>query len=308
MIWTSQDLVRLASLVAGYLATGMVPRRWDGAAGDALLRVARPFFPQRELAQRISDGLGSRLAARSAGELADQWLRFYVEDAWGRARDLHGRGSRLRTMVTGGEHLEAARAEGRGAILWVMPFCGSRVFKAALWHDRIPLVHLGRENHAVPSTSWLALRIVSPFHRRAEGRYLVGTIIVPFEGFPRALGRLKDVLRQNQCLSMNAAGFGQQEMTIDLLGQPTPLATGPPALAHATGAALLPAYAEHSGRLEYRAVIERPLESDRTLPRRDFVSRAVQEFGGRVEAQLVRRPQDWSPWRARPHEARRPAR
>lgn len=308
MIWTGHDLARLGGLTACYAATGLLPSRWDGAVGDLLFQLARPFLPRRSVARRMSERLGVHLESRNPGDLADDWLRFYMEDAWGRARDLHRRGSALRTSVTGREHIEAALAAGRGAILWVMPFCGSRVFKAALWRDAIRVVHLSRANHGAGSKSWLALRVWSPLYRRSEGRYLADTIVMPVEGFPRVLGGLKAVLRRDGCLSMNSVGPGRREVTVELLSRQIRLATGAPTLAHLTGAALLPAYAMRVGRLAYEAVIEPPLLTDATAPRGDYVARAAQEFAGRVERQFIRRPQDWSAWRASASPQRPPLR
>jgi lauroyl/myristoyl acyltransferase len=297
MIWTWQDLPRLASLGFGYLATGLLPRRWDGPASDLLFTLCRPFLPRRDLADKMRRVLGDGLAGREPQALAEAYYRFYIEDGWGRLRDLHRHGSLVRLELSGREHLDAALAAGHGAVLWVMSLSGSRIPKAALWQAGIPLVHLTRPEHGAPSPSRLALRVLAPWHRRAERRYLADAVVRP-AGFPSFLESLRAVLHENRCLSITTAAIGRQLVAAPFLGGQVRFATGAPALAHASGAALLTVYGYRLGRLHYQVVIEPPLDLDRSLPRREYVRGAVAQLARRLESHVIAHPADWQGWRS----------
>jgi DNA-directed RNA polymerase subunit L len=47
---------------------------------------------------------------------------------------------------------------------------------------------------------------------------------------------------------------------------------------------------------QYRVVIEEQIPVDRTLNRKEFLKRAVEEFAQRMEELVERYPADWQEW------------
>jgi lauroyl/myristoyl acyltransferase len=292
------DLPRLAIITTGYLATGLLPRRWDPAVSRVLFALFHGWQRRRiqGLAVNMRRVLGDRLGSRDPAALAESYYRFYVEDGWGRLRDLHRNGSEARLELAGEEYVRAALAAGQGAILWGMSFCGGRIPKAALAGAGIPLVHLSRLDHGTPSGSRLGRQILAPIYQRSEERYLSGRIVIPLHGFPSYLNDLKRLLASNGCLSITGELGGRQEVVVPFLNGRGRFATGAPALAHATGAALLTVYGFRLAPWHYRVVVEPPLACEATLTRHEYVRRAVQEYAARLEAHVTAYPAAWQTW------------
>jgi hypothetical protein len=59
---------------------------------------------------------------------------------------------------------------------------------------------------------------------------------------------------------------------------------------------LLTAYTIRTGRFQYRVVVDEPIPIDRSIPRKEFLRRAVGEFAGRMERLVERYPADWQEW------------
>ncbi|MFN6953262.1 MAG: hypothetical protein ACK4PG_00555 [Acetobacteraceae bacterium] len=157
-------------------------------------------------------------------------------------REALGRGGRAVHRVIGLEHLHAALAAGRGAILWPAPFLHQAL------HGKRALAEAGIRAHQVSSADhgFLATRfgvaVLNPLVLRTEDRFLAARIRFP-PGDPSALGpRLRAVLRAGGVLiSENNAHAARRVLHVPLGdGVLLPMAAGPPRLALATGAPLLP--------------------------------------------------------------------
>lgn len=292
------DLVLLAGFGAGYLATALVPGRWDERVVRFVGSLAVFVSPGRvrQLGLRMAKALPLPAGRQDSMQLGRDHVRLCVELWWGRFRGLRRRGWRPVLELEGVEHLRRGLEAGRGVLLWRMNFCGNPAFLQGLATHGICVVHLSNEHHGAPSCSRLGLRWTAPLYRRAEEEYMAARIVIPLDQSLGYIRELLDLLRQNAVVSIVGENRGRSNVTIPILGSEVEIATGAPALAHKSGAALLTAHIERTGFFRFRVVIHEPIEAERTLGRKEFVQRAANEFARRLEVCLAKRPADWMGW------------
>jgi hypothetical protein len=296
-----RDLLRVAGFGFAYVPSAVIPTRFDPWLIDHLTQLALGLRPRKmeHMASRMSQTLA---AGRSDCDLTEQARHHYemmLEGAWARARNLHSGGWDPKTTVEGLERLHKAQSAGRGTILWRMSFGTSLIVKLGLWRAGVPLVHLSMENHGAWSDEWIAGNVLGPLYRRTENRYLRERVVIPADGSARAAMKtlLQRLSTENAVVSiMGDVGRGAQCITTPFFDAQARFAVGSPSLAWKTGAALLPVYSVWDGAGRYRVVIEEPIGADRRLDRRDYVTRAVEEFSTRLQAAIVRHPGSWSLW------------
>jgi lauroyl/myristoyl acyltransferase len=198
--------------------------------------------------------------------------------------------------LAGAEHLRRALEAGRGVILWRMHFCENPVFLQGLASHGVSAAHLSDERHGAPSCSRIGLRWTAPLYCRAEAPYVRERIVIPLDRSLGYMRELLDRLGQNAVVSIVGENRGRSNLTVSILGSEVELATGAPALASKSGAALLTAHAVRLGAFHYRLLIHEPIELNRSADRKEFVRQAVDEFARRLEARLIERPSDWMGW------------
>jgi lauroyl/myristoyl acyltransferase len=157
-------------------------------------------------------------------------------------REAAGRGGGAAHRVLGREHLDAALAAGRGAILWPAPFLHQSLNgKRALAEAGILAHQASTADHGFLATRFGAA-VLNPLVRRVEERFLAGRIRFPPPD-PSGIGpALRAVLRAGGVLvSENNALAGRRLLLVPFgQGMALPMAAGPPRLALALGAPLLP--------------------------------------------------------------------
>lgn len=293
------DATRLAKLLSGGLVAALVPNRYDAAAADILLRFYSAARPVKiaELATTMADAL----SARRSGDwqaLAEEHVRMAVEDSWGRFRGI-GRPGRWRPTIefSGEANVRDALELGRGAVIWCMRFSSDTVLKQAFHHAGLPLVHLSLAEHgAWGSRTKLGTSVISPLFTRAENPYLTDRVIIPPSNSLHYLQTLREHLRRNACVSVFGDRTGRQRVEVPFLTGRRKFATGAPSLAWVENCALFPAYVIRTGEFQYRVVIEEPIPVDRSLDRKEFLKKAVEEFAQRMEQLVERYPADWQEW------------
>ncbi len=311
MRWSKNaDVSTLLRLLAGYGATGVLPRTLDR-------RILRRLLASRllirdglidDVADRMRLVLGDALTPAEAGAAARDWAAMLFENRWLRWRALHRADPPVETSVDGLQHLEAALAERRGAILWGMEFCDTLVVKIALHRAGVRLVHLSTANHglAAPPT-WLGLRIASPLHCAAENRFLDERVIIPADGSLGYMRVLVQRLEENRCVWISGERrSARQNVAADLLGGEALFAPGAPGLAWKLGSALLPVHVVRTAPMQYRAIIDEPICPDRSGDKDAFIADAVRQFAVRVGRRIRERPAGWS-WYGHSVEKRRAA-
>jgi KDO2-lipid IV(A) lauroyltransferase len=200
--------------------------------------------------------------------------------------------------VDGIEHLEAALADGHGALLWRMYFCSSHVTKQALADAGHPLVHLSTWSHGSRFDTALGLKVFAPAYIEAEVRHLKRRIVIPRDGSLGYLRKLLAHLNANDIVSIFGELEGRAATSVTVFGRELQIASGTPSLARRSGAAMLPTYTERIGPDVYRVVVEEPIVVDPGLARREFVTAASREFASRLEEAVRRHPASWNRWEA----------
>lgn len=163
--------------------------------------------------------------------------------------------------LTGREHIDAALAVGRGAILWISPFAFSDlVAKIGLAQAGYKLSHLSRPQHGFSETV-VGMATLNRLRTRVEDRYLHDRVPIDVHGEQRSMLALRRIVRNNgvvgitvgaQTRNPHALPFGHGELSIS---------AGAIRLAQITGASLLPVFAVRSGDLDYQVHVEKPLET-----------------------------------------------
>lgn len=293
-----EDLQSLVQLSGGYLATAVVPRRFDAQfvtrviAGSLLVRhrwVCR-------IADRMRLVLQPLLPGADFDALATEYCRMFRENQWIRWRAIHHGVVPVATSVTGLAHLESARARGRGTILWGMSFCETLVVKIGLHRAGVSLVHLSTAHHgaAWPPTP-LGLKLVAPIFTAAETPYLAERVEIPADESLGYMRVLVNRLATNAVVSIAGDGVARrQNVPARLLGREARFAPGAPGLAWKMGSALLPLQVVRQGPLAYRVVIDEEIAIDRNVGKAAFIDRAVSEFAKRLEQRVLEHPADWA--------------
>jgi KDO2-lipid IV(A) lauroyltransferase len=227
----------LPASVAYVLARAVAACFWAWSPGrraavQANLRRVRP----EDSAAQLRAG-ARRLFANFAESLVDTW-RLSTDPA----------ATRAACTVDGVEHVHAALAEGRGVLLWSAHLGNWELAAAALVREGLPVSALARPH---------ARAGVDRFF--AERRSRAGVSIVGRCPGSRA-ARL--VLRSRGLLALlGDRGFGGGGRSVPLFGGAARLPAAPLALAHGTGAALVPGYVVRVAPGRYRVTVEPPLES-----------------------------------------------
>ena len=292
------DIGRLALLVAGYLATAVVPRRMDRRVVTALALAYRTARRARlrALPEKIRRIMGDALGERDVTRLVSEVVEARMEELWGRARDLHPCGWRPQIRIEGTEHLIHGLDKKRGVVVWLMRSCGVITPKRAFWQAGYPLTFLHSEAHGSTTQTRLGLGIVARLYAHAENQYLAERVLIPHDGSLRYLKTLTRRLEENACVALTGEHHGRRNVSANFLAFHREYATGAPSLAIRCGAPLVTAFCVREGFGRYRLVIEEPIPLDYDAARKDEIHRAVQEFSTRLSRFVMRHPESWQGW------------
>jgi phosphatidylinositol dimannoside acyltransferase len=284
----ARDRLVDAGYAAGWRAVRLLPEpvaRQLFAAGGTLA-VRRGGRGVRQLRANLDVVTGGRLDDAALDDLTRRGMRSYAR-YWQEAFRLPVI-SRERivahSVMPGQEHLERARAEGRGVVL-ALPHSGNWD-AAGVW-----LVDwLGGEFLTVVER----LEPESLFRRFVEFREGLGMRVVPLTGGERPSAA---VLREwltaggTTCLLVDRdlSGGG---VPVTFFGRPTTMPGGPALLAAQTGAALLPAVCQFDGA-GWRFVVHPPVPVDGPGRLRDRVTAGMQQVADAFAGTLAERPEDW---------------
>ncbi|MCU1640764.1 MAG: phosphatidylinositol mannoside acyltransferase [Nocardia sp.] len=185
-------------------------------------------------------------------------------------------------FVDQAEHLEAALAAGRGAVL-VLPHSGNWDM-AGVW-----LV----QNHGPFTTVQERLQPESLFERFVEYRESLGFEVFPLTGgeqppFPQ----LAERLRQNRVVCL----LGERDLTgkgvpVDFFGERTWMPAGPAKLAIETGAALIPVHCWNATDAQGREGWG--FKTEAALDVSGGAAAATQLLADRFAANIAAHPADW---------------
>ena len=200
-----------------------------------------------------------------------------------------------RVALVNSEHVDAALRAGRGALLWVAHgFHGHLGAKVGFARAGLAVSHLSRATHGI-SESRFGTRVLNPIQAIVEDRYLGERILIRSQG-KAPLDLLARRLRANGVVSITAQRGSGRTVEVPFLDGGLRLAGGAPALAHKTGAALLPVFAFRNQAGVVEVVVESPIGVDGGLPHEQAVDRAVRDYVRTLEPDVLRYPGQWLGW------------
>jgi lauroyl/myristoyl acyltransferase len=200
--------------------------------------------------------------------------------------------------LVGREHVDAALAAGRGAVLWVAHFSFNALAAKKAFHEAgFAVSHLSRPEHGF-SKSRFGIAFLNPLRVNAELRYLKGRIIIDRAKPAAAVTRGQKELKANGIISITAGAWeGAKIATVDVHGAALDLSTGAPGLAVMTGAALLPVFTVRSpGTTRIAVVVGEPIPVDRGTDRDEKMLNATQIFADRLAPYIDSHPIQWRDW------------
>lgn len=196
--------------------------------------------------------------------------------------------------IAGFDHVHAALATGRGAVLWVShAFHGHLGAKVGFHRAGLNVVHLSTPAHGFSATRF-GVRYLNRMQTRIEDRYIAERVLLPLQGQNAALQTLVKRLKANKAVSITGQRGTGRTVDARFLDGTLPLAPGAPALAQMTGAKLLPVFAFRAvdGVVEVTVEPEIALEGARDAA----IAGAVQAFAARSEPYVLRHPGQWLSW------------
>ena len=270
-----------AGYVAGWrvvraLPDGLARRLFDAGADVAARRGGGPEQLRRNLA---------RVLGTAPADVPDEMMRASVRSYaryWREAfrlpsMDLAAQARSIDASVTGKEHLEAALAAGRGAVL-ALPHSGNWDM-AGVWLT---------QTHGQFTTVAERLRPESLYREFVAYRESLGFEIFPLSGGERPpFPQLRDRLEAGGvvCL-LGERDLARHGVPVTFFGEPTRMPAGPARLAIDTGAALLPVHCWFT-EAGWGFSVEPPVDVS------GGVESATQSLADRFAANIAAHPQDW---------------
>lgn len=274
----------------------ILPESWWGPLWRARLRLRvltnRRVVRYAAKQMQAAAGFPAREATRHAEELRAAVHEMQMQDL----RGWRPGGWRPRMRLEGEEHLKAALAQGKGAILWLAPFVfNSATTKIVLHEKGYRVSHLSSPKHGYSETK-LGVRYLNKVRCVPEDRYIAQRVIFDRYAPSTAMRRLMRALKAGEVVSIVAASTeGSDMIKGPVFGGRLPVAVGAPRLAGLTGAPVLPTFTFRDGDT-FRTVIEPPLDLPKTGSNNERCVAAAAEFLRRSEPWVRRFPGQWRAW------------
>lgn len=304
--FSKDDLYEIVAISVLAPASWLVPHRfWDFVSVALSFGIAalRPDITQRRI-QRLRQGLGGRSIKGSLLALRVRIMAGYMEERLQILREYRPGGWRGRIDLTGREHLDQALARKHGVVLWVCPFTYSDLItKTVLSREALPVSHLSASSRGFSPNAchpWVptrfGMRYLSRLRTAVEDRYLNERVVMPSDGSLGYVRRIERLLRGNGILSIRAGKVGFRTMQLPFLGGLVTLATGPPSLSIATGAALVPVFVIRKGPGRFEVVFEPALEPTEGAHPHAATEELMRRYTSLLESYVLRDPYMWSGW------------
>jgi lauroyl/myristoyl acyltransferase len=254
-----------------------------------------------ELIRNLRELLGDELSPAAAQRLARDWFRFASCEAIDvmrlrfRARPLRGQ-----VEIRGWEHLEAALATGKGAIVCSAHFGSFDCAFSLLDADGFPVTTIGRWQHNYTAgLSSAERRFWDWVYARRMRRHRHRPNIEPWSGRVQVAALAAAALRAGDVLTVaiDAPPLDTDRaraVPVPFLGRQARLLPGAVALAQLTGAPLLMGFLYRAA--DYRHQV---LEISAPVPVEGDTATAFARCAAEVSAAIRRSPAHWAYWASR---------
>jgi phosphatidylinositol dimannoside acyltransferase len=264
--------------------------------GDLLFRCLPG--KRAELARNLRLVLGDELSPAAAQQVARDWFRLESCKAVDVKRLRH-RAQPLRRLVEirGREHLEAALAAGKGAILCCGHFGSYDSGYSVLHTSGFPITNIGRRTHIYAAGRSSAERwFWELVYTKPTWRYRQRPNIEPWPGRLNVAARAAAALRANEVvtISIDAPPLDSDRaraVEVPFLGRRARLLPGVVTLAEVTGAPLLMGFLYRTA--DYRHQV---WEISAPVPLDGETATAFERCAAEVSAAIRRSPAHWDFW------------
>lgn len=285
-----KDLAGLALYYPGQSAVNRLPRtaleRLSRAGGDLVRKMGdaeardelHRIYQGRSMPRPEEDILRDTFRLTMYNELEVLRYPYLNPRTIGEVCEIHGR-----------EHLDAARAKGKGAIVMIGHFGANQMIMPALGHVGYPMSQL-----SAPPPVWAEIlrdtRTTPLWRKTLERRWELEKLLpVRHINVFRFLRPAFDALARNEVLGLAFdGGGGKKWVKVDFLGRKCNLSVQPAQIWRKTGAVLLPTYVlRMPGEPRHKVVITEP------LPWAGDVERSMQALATRFEEWVWRWPEHY---------------
>ena len=264
--------------------------------GDLLFRYQAG--KRAELVRNLQLVLGNELSPAAAQQMAREWFRLTSCRAVDVKR-LRREARPLRRLVEihGREHLEAALAAGKGAILCTAHFGSHESGFSVLHASGFPITSIGRRTHIYAADLSFAERWFWELaHSRPVQRHRKRPNIEPAPGRPQVAALAAAVLRANELVTIlidppPLDNDRARAVEVPFLGRRARLLPGVVTLAQLTGAPVLMAFLYR--KADYRHQV---WEISAPVPLEGDTATAFGRCAAEVSAAIRRRPAHWNYW------------
>ena len=290
---------RAAYLVAVAPAVGRLPTalsyRMACWRGDWLFRCQAG--KRTEMARNLRLVLGDELSPAAAQRVTREWFRLSSCGAVDVMRLRRGTQPLRRLVeIRGREHLEAALAEGKGALVCTGHFHSHDSGFSVLHASGFPVTTIGRRGYNYDAGISSAERWLWELYVRPMRRYRQRPTIEPWPGRPQVAVLAAAALRANEVVrvTIDAPPLDSDRaraVEVPFLGRRAGLLPGAVALAQVTGAPLLIGIAHRAA--DYRHQV---LEISAPVPVDGDIKTVFERCAAEVSAAIRRSPASWAFW------------
>lgn len=292
-----RNLERVAYWVIGAPVLAMAPAavgyRIACWRGDRLCQ--QETAKRAELSRNLRLLLGDKLSPAAEQEAIRDWFRFSSCEAVDVSRLRHqARPLRRLVEIRGREHLEAALAAGKGALLCSAHFGSYDSGFSMLTPSGFPSTTIGRWQHKyTPGMSAAERKLWDVCYARPLRRRRHRPNLEPWPGRLDIAAKAAAVLRANEVVTISVDvppldADRARAVEVPFLGRTARLLPGAATLAKVTGAPVLPCFMFRSA--DYRHQV---LEISAPVPMDGTVAAAFARCAAQVSAAITRSPASW---------------
>jgi lauroyl/myristoyl acyltransferase len=250
-----------------------------------------------EMARNLRLVLGDELSPAAAQQVTREWFRLGSCGAVDVMRLRRGTQPLRRLVeIRGREHLEAALAAGKGALVCTGHFHSHDSSFSVLHASGFPVTTIGRRGYNYDAGISSAERWLWELYFRPMRRYRQRPTIEPWPGRPQVAALAAAALRANEVVrvTIDAPPLDSDRaraVEVSFLGRHAGLLPGAVALAQVTGAPLLMGIAHRAA--DYRHQV---LEISAPVPVDGDIKTIFERCAAEVSAAIRRSPASWGFW------------